>query len=179
MTHDMVTTIQSVGVTRLAADQFSETEAVASSSSVEGRWACSSLAYSLHLAEAEDKAGDTGRLCVRVTNTMSRALTRDVDTGAYTVAGPGMTTQIGIMSPEINGEIAHTFAAARCCVIVCIFSELEQAVFSQYSSQLASISRRGGGLEVTFTSGAQHSLQQVPRPTPVTSHSVNWIKWDQ
>ena len=62
---------------------------------------------------------------------------------------------------------------------VCIIAEVEQAVFSQYGSQLASISRRGGGLEVTFTSRSQHSLQQVPRPTPVTSHSVNWIKWDQ
>ena len=62
---------------------------------------------------------------------------------------------------------------------VCIISELEQAVFSQYGSQLASISRRGGGLEVTFTSGAQHSLQPVPRPGPATNNSVNWIKWDR
>ena len=50
-------------------------------------------------------------------------------------------------------------------------------MFSQYGSQLASISRLGGGLEVSFTSGAQHSLQQVARPGPATRHSVNWIKW--
>ena len=73
---DMVTTIQSVGVARLAADQFSETEAVASSSSVVGRWACSSLAYSLYLAEAEDEEGDTMWLSVRVRNTISLALPR-------------------------------------------------------------------------------------------------------
>ena len=112
MTHDMVTTIQSVGVTRLAADQFSETEAVASSSSVEGRWPCASPDYRLHLAEAED--GGTMWLSVRVTNTMSLALTRDADTGACSVeGGQGMTTQIGILDPEISGKIAHTFAAAR------------------------------------------------------------------
>ena len=50
-------------------------------------------------------------------------------------------------------------------------------MFSQYGSQLASISRLGGGLEVTFTSGARHSLQQVARPGPATNNSVNWIKW--
>ena len=61
---------------------------------------------------------------------------------------------------------------------MCIISELEEAVFSQYG-QLASISRRGGGLEVTFTSGSQHSLQPVPRPGPASNNSVNWIKWDR
>ena len=58
----------------------------------------------------------------------------------------------------------------------CVIAEVEQAVFSQYGSQLASISRLGGGLEVTFTSGAQHSLQQVARPGPATRHTVNWMK---
>ena len=59
---------------------------------------------------------------------------------------------------------------------VCIIAELEQAVFSQYGSQLGSISRRGGGLEVTFTSGAEHSLQPVARPGPASRHAVNWMK---
>ena len=101
----------SVGVARLAADQFSETEAAASSSSVAGSWACASPDYSLTLAEGE--AGGAVRLAVRVANTMSLAITRDADTGACTVAGPGMTTQIGILSPELRGEIAHTCVAAR------------------------------------------------------------------
>ena len=56
-----------------------------------------------------------------------------------------------------------------------IISELEQAVFSQYGSQLASI-RRGGGLEVPFTSGAEHSLPPVARPGPASRHAVNWMK---
>ena len=60
---------------------------------------------------------------------------------------------------------------------MCIISELEEAVFSQYG-QLASISRRGGGLEVTFTSGSQHSLQPVPLPGPATRLRVNWMKRD-
>ena len=106
---DMVTTIQSVGVARLGADQFSETEAAASSSSVAGSWACASPDYSLTLVEGE--AGGAVRLSVRVANTMSLAITRDADTGACTVAGPGRTTQM-MPPPEVYGETGHTCAAA-------------------------------------------------------------------
>ena len=99
----------SVGVARLAADQFSETEAAASSSSVAGSWACASPDYSLTLVEGE--AGGAVRLSVRVANTMSLAITRDADTGACTVAGPGRTTQM-MPPPEVYGETRHTCAAA-------------------------------------------------------------------
>ena len=46
----------------------------------------------------------------------SLSLTRDVDTGACTVeGGQGMTTQIGILDPEISVEIAHMLTLVLLC----------------------------------------------------------------
>ena len=103
----------SVGVARLGADQFSETKAVPSSSSVEGSWACASPRYSLHLGKGE--AGGMVQLGVHVGNTMSFPIIRDADSGACTVKGPVCWTQVGL-SGKFLGEIASQLC---CCAMPC------------------------------------------------------------